>query len=104
MPGAESGGDGAIYYSYNVGPVHIVVFSMDGPVANAKTSTQYTWLAKDLANVNRTRTPWVIFTTHRPVYCSATSEFQEHTSEQALLEPLLLANNVDLVATGHMHM
>ncbi len=28
MPGPESGGDGSVYYSYNVGPVHIVAFSV----------------------------------------------------------------------------
>lgn len=76
---------------------------MDGPVAHDPASREYAWLRADLAAVNRAVTPWVIFTTHRPVYCSATQEFGEHAGEQALLEPLLLGCGVDLGIVGHMH-
>ena len=34
---------------------------------------QHAWLAADLAAVDRTRTPWVVLMSHRPMYCSASS-------------------------------
>lgn len=101
FPGPESGGDANFYYSYNVGPVHVTVFTTDGPPS--KTGPQMTWLLKDLASVNRAVTPWVVFTTHRPVYCSDKEEFDQHAAEQALFEPAFLQYGVDLVVVGHMH-
>lgn len=58
MPGPESGGNGSIYYSYNMGPVHVIAFSMDGPVAHSVSSPQYLWLQNDLHSVDRSVTPW----------------------------------------------
>ena len=34
-------------------------------------SRQYAWLEKDLQNVDRVKTPWVILAGHRPMYTSA---------------------------------
>ncbi len=97
------GGVPPFYYSYNVGPVHIVAFTTDGPPGYAAGSPQLAWLASDLAAVDRSVTPWVVFTTHRPLYCSAIMEFGEHADEAKVIEPLLLAGKVDLVVTGHVH-
>jgi hypothetical protein len=44
MPGKESLGDSNFYFSYNVGSVHIIAFSTDGPVAWGSNSLQYLWL------------------------------------------------------------
>lgn len=103
MPGPESGGNLSFYYSYNVGPVHVIAFTTDGPPDHSPGSPQYVWLQHDLQSVNRSVTPWVIFTTHRPLFCSARAEFGQHAGEEAILEPLLLAGKVDLVVVGHVH-
>jgi hypothetical protein len=34
------------------------------------SSIQHEWLENDLKSVNRSKTPWVVFTGHRPMYCS----------------------------------
>ena len=34
-------------------------------------SPQYAWLEKDLQNVDRSKSPWVIIGGHRAMYCSA---------------------------------
>ena len=31
---------------------------------------QYAWLERDLAGVDRARTPWVVLYGHRPMYCT----------------------------------
>ena len=33
-------------------------------------SRQYLWLEKDLQNVDRVKTPWIILAGHRPMYTS----------------------------------
>jgi len=105
MPGPESGGKDAEYvplaplamqcltwliryFSYNVGPVHMIAFTTDGPSSHDAGSDQYNWLVQDLAAVNRSLTPWVVFTTHRPMYCSSKMEYDEHSGLAALLEPV----------------
>lgn len=34
-------------------------------------SRQYTWLENDLKSVDREKTPWLIFSGHRAMYCSS---------------------------------
>jgi len=54
------------WYSYDHGPVHFVVISSEHDFDD-----QYKFVIKDLAMVNRTITPWVVFATHRPMYVSS---------------------------------
>lgn len=77
----------------------------NGPEQNfanlLKVSQQRDWLANDLANVDRTKTPWVIFCAHRPFYTS-----REHGPTAWLLsqfEPIFTQYGVDLHITGHNH-
>ena len=49
----------------SVGPIHFVSYSTEESVAVG--SPQYNFLAADLAAVNRSLTPWVIASGHRPV-------------------------------------
>ena len=66
-----------------------------------KTATQKSWLASDLAAVNRSATPWIIVTGHRPFYTS-----REHGATAWMLaefEPLFQQWGVDLVLGGHNH-
>jgi hypothetical protein len=67
---------------------------------------QLAWLAKDLASVNRSKTPWVVATSHFPMYCTGCRQngTTENTTQQnADLEPLFLKHGVDLYLAGHWH-
>ena len=55
-------------YSYDYGSVHFIMMSTEHDMGNG--SKQYSWLEKDLQNVDRTKTPWVILAGHRPMYTS----------------------------------
>lgn len=75
--------------------------------AQSVGSPQHTWIAADLAAVDRGVTPWVIYSQHRPFLCSTKSEAGDHTPGGTFLrnlEPLFLQYNVDLVLTGHEHL
>ena len=50
-----SGSNGVFWYSFNEGPVHIIMMSSEHDWR--KTSRQYQWLLADLASVNRLQTP-----------------------------------------------
>lgn len=76
------------------------------------TCNQYSFIEADLAGVNRTKTPWVVFSGHRPMYvnsggpgasdCEGSSAEEEHCSNdqpvarllRSSLEPLLLRYQV----------
>ena len=62
---------------------------------------QIQWLIKDLAAVDRTKTPWVIAMSHRPMYSSQVSSYQKNL--RAAFEGLLLENGVDAYLSGHIH-
>ena len=109
MPGPRmrTGGDfltGSrnIYHSRNVGMVHFVLISSEH---NATVgSEQYTWLEADLAAVNRSRTPWIVFGQHRPYYGNTIARFlPENTEMRKHLEPLMIKHQVDLGLFGHIH-
>jgi hypothetical protein len=136
MPGAETGGVGNMWYSFDYGLVHFISFDGETDFANSpeypfardlskgetrpkenetyvtdsgpfgtvgnysdtKTYEQYQWLAKDLASVDRTKTPWVLAMTHRPMYSSQTSSYQKYLRNA--FEALLLENEVDAYLSG----
>ncbi|KAJ7571287.1 hypothetical protein O6H91_01G157900 [Diphasiastrum complanatum] len=109
------------WYSIESGPVHITVISTEHDWRS--DSEQYKWIVNDLVSVDRTKTPWLIFTGHRPQYSSGSSTlgFLRHpvdTEFVSAIEPLLLqyqVNNplsrisiitarlVDLALWGHVH-
>ncbi|XP_076939504.1 putative inactive purple acid phosphatase 27 [Bidens hawaiensis] len=86
------------WYSIDQGSVHFVVISTEHDWS--KTSEQYQWMSKDMASIDRSRTPWVIFTGHRPTYSSCGSVDPRFLLQ---VEPLLLTHKVDLVLFGHVH-
>jgi len=56
-------------------------------------SPQWNYLVSDLQKVNRTETPWVIFTGHRPMYSIKGGSFAEGMRkelEDVLMVPLFL--------------
>eukprot|EP00758_Cryptobia_borreli_P017108 Tbor_TRINITY_DN6162_c0_g3::TRINITY_DN6162_c0_g3_i10::g.22448::m.22448 len=95
------------WYSYNIGPVHIIASSSEH--VWAKGSPQYSWIEKDLKAVNRSITPWIIFAGHRPMYIDSnkTGFWSAQVNVMNMLveelEPLLLKYKVDLALWGHNH-
>ncbi|KAM7533627.1 hypothetical protein Aperf_G00000125554 [Anoplocephala perfoliata] len=67
-----------MFYSINVGPVHLIAYVSDyyyfPQFGTEQIYRQYAWLEKDLqvANQpeNRAKQPWIIAFSHRPMYCS----------------------------------
>lgn len=115
------------WWSADVNRVHVVTLSTVH--AFLPGSDQYAWLQADLELANtpesRAQRPWLIVTSHYPLYCTLGDCFCNYTAgsdcEQSqrvpvpgvyqvtarmvkeALEPLLLQYGVDLVITGHEH-
>ncbi|KAI6753886.1 hypothetical protein HG530_013062 [Fusarium avenaceum] len=75
--------------------------AIQGSYKDNKAYEQYQWLKKDLASVDRCKTPWVIIMGHRPMYSSKCGDYHEHLREA--FEKLFLKHNVDLYIAGHVH-
>ncbi|KAK1552177.1 hypothetical protein Q3G72_011887 [Acer saccharum] len=87
------------WYSIEQGPVHFTVISTEHDWS--EDSEQYEWMKKDMASIDRSKTPWLIFTGHRPMHTSSKSSVDRKFVKA--VEPLLLDNKVDLVLFGHVH-
>lgn len=78
MVNSGSGEMNNLFYSFNIGPAHIIGFSSEFyffvNYGWAQIATQFHWLENDLkqanAPENRTERPWIIVLAHRPMYCS----------------------------------
>lgn len=85
-------------------------------------SAQYAFLEEDLRSVNRSLTPWVLFTGHRSAYvdshfccgwgvpadscgenCVASSDVAVMAQMQQHIDPLLYKYQVNLAFAGHFH-
>ena len=67
---------------------------------------QLAWLEKDLAAVNRSKTPWVIATSHFPLYCTGCrpgGATQDTAKLVPDMEPLFLKYGLDVYLAGHWH-
>lgn len=96
-------GNGVFWYSFSVGPVHVVMLSSEhNPSPGAPMGD---WLAADLAAVNHTVTPWIILGIHRPLYETENypSDYAVAQGLRKIMEPLLLKYEVDVVVAGHYH-
>jgi predicted phosphodiesterase len=101
VPQDESGSGSSMYYSFNAGGIHFVMIG--AYTLFKKTSEQYRWLQKDLAEVDRTVTPWVIALTHPPWYNSYRSHYREVECMRQSMEALLYNFGVDVMFHGHVH-
>lgn len=80
MPNKDGsfGGDNNFFYSFDIGPVHIISFSTEFYYffiyGFDQVRRQYEWLEKDLKEANkpenRAQRPWIITMGHRPMYCT----------------------------------
>ncbi|SPO25050.1 related to acid phosphatase precursor (pH 6-optimum acid phosphatase) [Ustilago trichophora] len=123
MPSTFSGGFKNMWYSYNVGMVHYIVYDTetdlgpnltgpedlggssganDGPLDPAHPSAQLDFLKKDLAAVDRSKTPWIVAAGHRPWYMAAKSKDLCTVCQEAF-EQLFYDAGVDLIVNGHQH-
>ena len=124
VPSDESGSKTNMYYSFDAGGIHIVM--LGAYVDYDKSSefwlfprlfissihivifetfmvgAQYAWLVKDLKNVDRKITPWLVAAWHPPCYNSYSSHYQEFECMRQELETLLFQYGVDIVFSGHV--
>lgn len=63
---------------------------------------QYKWLERDLSNVDRSVTPWLIATWHPPWYSSYKAHYREAECMRLEMEELLYSYGVDVVFNGHV--
>lgn len=102
MPHTLSGASDNLWYSWDWGLVHFVVYSSEHDLT--KKSAQYQWMLQDLQRNQqvRSRRPWVVVIGHQMVYCSAdnsgcSDRYRRH------LEDLFQEYRVNLVLNGHTH-
>ena len=98
----------APYYSFAAGPVLIVMISSEHDFSTG--SAQSAWLNSTLAAADRSITPFVIVTSHRPMYINSDFGSDVPTGDvnvmrllQQHVEPITHAHRVTLMLYGHNH-
>ncbi len=100
---SPSNGNGLFWYSFDVGPIHIIYYSTEHDFR--RTSVQYAWIEEDLRSVNRSRTPWLIVGSHRNMFTSEIG-FPPDLIKlmlQLYLKPLFYKYHVDVNLYAHQH-
>lgn len=90
----------SLYYSYEVAGLHVIMLGCYTDFD--RHSKQYKWLKQDLANVDRSRTPWLLVGMHAPWYNSNVAHQGEVESMRSSMETLLFENGVDAVFAGNV--
>lgn len=101
-----------LWFSYDYGMAHFIHIDTetDYPDAPMGPGTFYgagpfgdqlAWLEADLiaATANRSQTPWLIVSGHRPLY----STHKNQDAAIAAFEALFIKYNVDMYYSGHVH-
>lgn len=93
-------------YSFDYGNIHFTFMSAEHDLLPG--SPQYEWLVWDLNNVDRKHTPFVIFSSHRPLYTTETEDLPANGTSyieglRMNIEPLLAKYQVDLALWAHVH-
>ena len=96
-------GNRLYWYTYTYGSILLIQLSSEHDYTPG--SHQYVWLLDALKRIDRHVTPWVIVTSHRPMYCSSLYEEDNAVDLQIqkALETILVEYNVDLYIGGHYH-
>lgn len=84
----------ALYYSFNSGLVHYLVFNSETYIAGG-IADMLSFMKADLMGVNREKTPWVVAYSHKLWWMDAT-DFNNITG-------ILQEGKVDLLLAGHWH-
>ncbi|EES16643.1 hypothetical protein SORBI_3008G036300 [Sorghum bicolor] len=92
-----------LYYSFDAagGAAHVVM--LGSYAAFVEGSEQHRWLARDLARVDRRRTPWLLVLLHAPWYNTNQAHQGEGERMRVAMERLLYEARVDVVLAGHVH-
>jgi len=98
VPDNNYDGNSLLWYSFTWGLIKFVVMSTEHDFDRG--SEQHDYLVREMANINRTATPWLIFTGHRPMYLE---DFVDPLLQRQLEEELI-EYAVDLVTVGHVHL
>ncbi|OMO90735.1 hypothetical protein CCACVL1_07306 [Corchorus capsularis] len=101
FPSKESRSSSTFYYSFNAGGIHFIM--LGAYIAYNKSAEQYKWLEWDLANVDRSMTPWLVAAWHPPWYSSYKPHYKEAECMRVAMEELLYSYGVDIVFNGHVH-
>ncbi|XP_041008791.1 protein XRI1-like isoform X4 [Juglans microcarpa x Juglans regia] len=83
------------------GGIHFIM--LGAYIAYNKSADQYKWLERDLANVDRSITPWLVAAWHPPWYSSYKAHYREVECMRVAMEELLYSYGVDIVFNGHVH-
>jgi hypothetical protein len=95
--------DGCMYFSYEVGPAHVISLASFYPGGFGAASPLVAWLKGDLAAIDRSKTPWVLVSLHAPWYNSNTAHQGDGEGMRQALEEMLVAGGVSAFFTGHVH-
>jgi hypothetical protein len=96
--GANSGSNSNRYYSFERGLTHFVVLTAEAYIYTRTPiflANQLAWLKRDLASVDRKRTPWLVILAHKD-WTMATEAFAD-------FQPILDAAKADVLFVGHVH-
>eukprot|EP01104_Vermistella_antarctica_P000670 TRINITY_DN10804_c0_g1_i1.p1 TRINITY_DN10804_c0_g1~~TRINITY_DN10804_c0_g1_i1.p1 ORF type:complete len:459 (+),score=90.52 TRINITY_DN10804_c0_g1_i1:37-1377(+) len=117
MPSYSSNGAGNMWYSFDYLNTHYIALSTETDFKGAPEQVslfgdQVAWFEADLQAVDRSVTPWVIVTGHRPMYSTDPGSYDMGTGEitdsdmkalMAAFEGLFKKYSVDLYVMGHVH-
>lgn len=104
-----SSGSTEYFYSFDYGKTHFIFLDpnkADLPKGSGITvgSQQYNWFIEDLKKAKK-NSEWIMVIMHQPPYSEAWSGGQYNGEEELRndIVPIIEANNVDIVLTGHTH-
>lgn len=106
LPYKESGSDSAHFYSFETAGVHFLMLgSYVDFVSDEEAAKQVAWLKKDLATVDRSKTPFLVGVLHAPWYNSneAHQNEPEEYNVRGEMEEILHAAGLDIMFAGHVH-
>ena len=91
---ASSNSGTAMFYSFEVGLVHYLVFNSETYVAGG-IADMLAFMKKDLAGVDRSATPWVVAYSHKLWWMDGT--------DFSSISGILQDGGVDVLYAGHWH-
>eukprot|EP00475_Leptophrys_vorax_P004715 TRINITY_DN12801_c0_g2_i2.p1 TRINITY_DN12801_c0_g2~~TRINITY_DN12801_c0_g2_i2.p1 ORF type:complete len:473 (+),score=-28.60 TRINITY_DN12801_c0_g2_i2:132-1550(+) len=101
MPAKASGSPSNLFYSFETAGIHWVMLSCYSDYSEG--SAQRQWLAKDLASVDRARTPFLFVSLHEPWFHSNEDHQTDGQGMRAAIEKTLYDARVDVLFAGHVH-
>lgn len=90
------------YYSFDWGPLHVVVLDSEFPIwqiSQSRSDDMADWLAADLAATDK---PWKVAVYHQPVLTGNPKREPNYQAKQQIL-PILEEHGVQVIFNGHEH-